>query len=159
MSMFKNLLVLILISFVTVGCRSTTKKLGTIGGVEFYAVHASHFDGPNLTALVSRSPSNEVVVNYVFGSAGIGSSIVAASGQIAASAALGISMPADKFEVSGGNSSANSGANSSSSSAANAANKNITNNRKNGNGHDKDHEKDHDKDKTSNDDRWRGWRW
>lgn len=158
MNMFKNLLVLILISFVTVGCRSTTKKLGTIGGVEFYAVHASHFDGPNLTALVSRSPSNEVVVNYVFGSAGIGSSIVAASGQIAASAALGISMPADKFEVSGGNSSANSGANSSSSSTANAANNsnNITN-RKNGNGY--GHDKDHDKDKTSNESRLRGWRW
>lgn len=158
MKMLKNLLILILISFVTVGCRSTTKKLGTIGGVEFYAVHASHFDGPNLTALVSRSPSNEVVVNYVFGSAGIGSSIVAASGQIAASAALGISMPADKFEVSGGNSSANSGANSSSSSTANAANNsnNITN-RKNGNGY--GHDKDHDKDKTSNESRLRGWRW
>lgn len=152
MKMFKNLLILVLISFVTVGCRSTTKKLGTIGGVEFYSVHASHFDGPNLTALVSRTPSNEVIVNYVFGSAGIGSSIVAASGQVAASAALGISMPSDSIEVSGGNSSANSSSKAGASSTV-ANNSNNIINRKNGNGHNHD---DHDKDKHN---RWRGWRW
>lgn len=94
----------------TTGC-STTDKIGTVGNYEFYKVHGSQFVGPNFTALVSRDTnSQEVRIEYVFGSAGIGTAVIAAGGNIAASAAFGASLPnsGDTVNVNGGNSYANS---------------------------------------------------
>ena len=74
------------------GCSSTT-PIGQVGNVTFYKVHSFDFDGPNSTALVTKDGDGKVSINYVFGSAGIGQSIIAAGGQVASSATVGISMP------------------------------------------------------------------
>jgi hypothetical protein len=105
-----------------VGCTTSTKKVGNVGSTEFYSLHSGNFDGPNFTALVSKNADGTVVVNYVFGSAGIGSSIVSAGGQIASSAAMGVSMPrsGDNISVNGGtvNTTANGGSSTSSSTSS-----------------------------------------
>lgn len=94
-----------------VGC-SSTKKIGTIGGIDFYKVHASQFDGPNFTALVTHQTNENIVnIGYVFGSGGIGTSIIAAGGNVGAAALLGTSFPknvGDSVNMSGGNSQATS---------------------------------------------------
>jgi hypothetical protein len=130
-----------------VGC-SNTKKIGTIGGINFYKVHGGQFDGPNFTALVTETPDKQVKVEYVFGSAGIGSSIIAAGGNIGAAAVLGTSFPknvGDNNTVNGGsvnNNNANANNNNNSNSNNNSKNnKNVNNTHNgNGNGHDKDHD-------------------
>ena len=129
-----------------IGC-SNTKKIGTIGGINFYKVHGGQFDGPNFTALVTETPDKQVKVEYVFGSAGIGSSIIAAGGNIGAAAVLGTSFPknvGDNNSISGGNANnnnSNANNNSNSNSNDNSKNKkNVNNNNNNGNGHDKDHD-------------------
>jgi hypothetical protein len=95
-----------------VGC-SSTKKIGTIAGVDFYKVHAGNFDGPNYTALVTvNTNGTDLKVHQVFGSSGIGSSIIVAGGHAGAAALLGTSFPknvSDNVNVSGGNSSATGG--------------------------------------------------
>lgn len=115
------------LTFIT-GC-SNTKKIGTIGGINFYKVHGGQFDGPNFTALVTETPDKQVKVEYVFGSAGIGSSIIAAGGNIGAAAVLGTSFPKNV----GDNNSVNGG-NVSNSNANNNSNNNKSNNKNNNGG-------------------------
>lgn len=43
------------------GCSGTT-HLGKVGDRDFYSIHASHLDGPNMTALVSVSENGETRV-------------------------------------------------------------------------------------------------
>lgn len=120
----------------TTGC-STTDKIGTVGNYEFYKVHGSQFVGPNFTALVSRDTnSQEVRIEYVFGSAGIGTAVIAAGGNIAASAAFGASLPnsGDTVNVNGGNSYANSSSkNLNNNNNSNKSKNNIDNNSGGGN--------------------------
>jgi len=61
--------------YLVTGC-STTQQIGQVGDVTFYKVHSFDFDGPNFSALVSKDKDGRVAINYVFGSAGIGQSIM-----------------------------------------------------------------------------------
>ncbi len=127
---------LISLSFLLIltGC-SSTDKIGNVGHIDFYKVHAGQFDGPNFTALVTHNQiTKEVAIEYVFGSAGIGNSIIAAGGNIGASAAFGAALPrssGDTVNVNGGNAYANS---KSTSKNSNVNNNNNNNTSKGGNG-------------------------
>jgi len=123
----KSLFLAVSCSLLLLGC-SSTNKIGEVGGIEFYSVHSAHFDGPNITALVTRnSRDNEVKIVQVFGSDGIGKSIIAAGGNVGAAAVLGMSFPDNVGDntsttVTGGNSSSSSKsvANPTSNSSANS---------------------------------------
>lgn len=128
------------LTFIT-GC-SNMKKIGTIGGINFYKVHGGQFDGPNFTALVTETPDKQVKVEYVFGSAGIGSSIIAAGGNIGAAAVLGTSFPknvGDNNSVSGGNVNTSNANNNSNNNSNNNKSNNKNNNGGGGGKDDKDY--------------------
>jgi len=114
----------------TSGCSSTT-PIGKVGNVEFYKVHSFDFDGPNFTALVTKDENSKVSINYVFGSAGIGNSIIAAGGGVAANATMGMSMPrqGDTINnVNGGATTVNTSANTTANLAANSNSRSGNNN-------------------------------
>jgi len=124
--------------YLVTGCSATT-PIGQVGDVTFYKVHSFDFDGPNFTALVTKDKDGKVNINYVFGSSGIGNSIIAAGGGVAANATMGMSLPnpGNTYNtVNGGattvstsaNSNSRSGNNNSNTSTSNAANQNNNSN-------------------------------
>ena len=128
--MIQNKSYSIFLLFLLAGCSATT-PIGQVGDVTFYKVHSFDFDGPNFTALVTKDKDGKVNINYVFGSSGIGNSIIAAGGGVAANATMGMSLPnpGNTYNtVNGGattvSTTANSSSNNKISNNSNAANQN-----------------------------------